>query len=800
MLRSGFAFIDMPNIAQYINSRPIKAVEIYNESEKKIRYSSQISSARTIDDITGDEERVRAIILTKLVNDYGYSLDNILLEKTYEMGRPKVNTPRIDVIIKDGDGNAFMFIELKAPDKFEEDQDNIIEKQLFNLAGAEIAQGHKVKYLVLLTCSLDDDNFTNKAIVIDHDKFNSFEQWKELREAVDEIPANYGRATKTPYKKGSTKDLEKNYPAFVIDSVRSNLHNVLWGGGGTDDNVVFSSLVNIILAKIQDESEKSDGEVYDFQCLAFSDADGEYFESNETLFERINNLYRRALRDRMYITDSSRLETSYVIDRNTFSLSKLKYAVYALERYSLVDGKNNIDGKDILGDFFEGIIREGFKQSKGQFFTHTNIVTFILWALQVDKLAIERINRDLEIPYLIDPSAGSATFLIEYMRFITKNIKYRFRKKLKSTRDIEDKFSEWFLPDNRENRWARTYIYGIEHNFNLGTASKVNMILHGDGSTNIFVKDGLLPFSNYTKETAPNILNVFSSDELYNSLNVNAQFDIVVSNPPFSVDLDNDTKSTLASSFMFGSKKNSENLFIERYFHLLRPGGRMGIVLPESVFDTSENKYIRLFLYKYFIIKAVVSLPQVTFAPYTPTKTSVLLAKKKTPEQIAEWDHEWQVSSLKYSKIKTRCENIVAVYQGIKKRDRLPSIKNLTESEEKQIIFDLLKNLISEEDKSLPVADIIMKYAELIASVCRIDKDTKDAFGMVNTWWVFSEVANKLSYPIFMADVNNVGYKRTKRSERKQPNELFRTSEDGTVLVDDGIETTVLDFIRKISW
>ena len=788
------------HIAQYINSRPIKAVEKYNDTEKKIKYSSQIISERKIDDIPGDEERVRAIILTKLVNDYGYSLDNIHLEKTYEMGRPKVNTPRIDVIVKDGDGNAFMFIELKAPDKFEEDQDNIIEKQLFNLAGAEIAQGHKVKYLVLLTCSLDDDNFTNKAIVIDHDKFKSFEQWKESREAVDEISANYGRATKTPYKKGSAKDLEKNYPAFVIDSVRSNLHNVLWGGGGTDDNVVFSSLVNIILAKIQDESEKSDGEAYDFQCLAFSDADGEIFESNEALFERINNLYRRALKDRMYITDSSRLETSYVIDRNTFSLSKLKYAVYALERYSLVDGKNNIDGKDILGDFFEGIIRDGFKQSKGQFFTHTNIVTFILWALQVDKLAIERINRDLEIPYLIDPSAGSATFLIEYMRFITKNVKYRFRNKLKSTRDIEDKFSEWFLPDNRENRWARTYIYGIEHNFNLGTASKVNMILHGDGSTNIFVKDGLLPFSNYTKETAPNILNVSSKDEFYNDLHVNGQFDIVVSNPPFSVDLDNDTKSTLASNFMFGSKKNSENLFIERYFHLLRPGGRMGIVLPESVFDTTENKYIRLFLYKYFTIKAVVSLPQVTFAPYTPTKTSVLLAKKKTHNQIAEWDRVWQESSQKYSKLKTRCENIIAVYQGTKNRDKLTSIKNLTESDEKQIIFDLLKNLISEDDKCLPIQNIIMKYDELITSICKIDKDSKDAFGMVNTWWVFSEVSKKLSYPIFMADVNNVGYKRTKRSERKQPNELYRTSEDGTVVVDDGIETTVLDFIRKISW
>ena len=122
-------------------------------------------------------------------------------------------------------------------------------------------------------------------------------------------------------------------------------------------------------------------------------------------------------------------------------------------------------------------------------------------------MAINRINRDKEIPYLIDPSAGSGTFLIEYMQFITENIKRRFRDKISHSRDVKDKVeSDWFYPDHRENRWAQTFIYGIEHNFNLGTASKVNMILHGDGSTNIFVKDGLLPFNFYTKETAPNAL------------------------------------------------------------------------------------------------------------------------------------------------------------------------------------------------------------------------------------------------------------------------------------------------------
>lgn len=584
----------MVNLEQYIANQPLKAVDSIDVGKKKIKYNTLIKSHRNIKEITGDEELVRAIVLTKLVNEYGYPIDRIELEKTYEIGRPKVITPRIDIIVKDIDGNAFLYIELKSPDEFEKDQDEIIEKQLFNLAGAELGLGKRVKYLVLMTCDLNDESFGNKLIVIDYDKYHSFDEWKNERYYADEIPIKYDRAIKTPYIKDGKKDLEKDYTKEQIDSIRKNLHNVLWGGGGTDDNEVFSSLVNIILAKIQDESEKRTGEKYDFQSFAFSTDEGDAFETNEDLFNRINNLYRRALKERMYITEQNKIDKSFVINEEKFSLTKLKYAIMVLEKYSLVDGKNSYDGKDILGDFFEGIIRDGFKQSKGQFFTHTNIVTFILWALQLDKLAIQRINTDKEIPYLIDPSAGSGTFLIEYMRFITQNVKYRFKEKLAKNRDVKDKFDEWFMPDHRENKWAKDYIYGIEHNFNLGTASKVNMILHGDGSTNIFVKDGLLPFSNYDKKTAPNALKNSSKDKLYAEKEINGQFDVVISNPPFSVELDTDTKKSLSNSFIFGDKKNSENLFIERYYHLLRENGRMGIVLPESVYDTTENKYIRL--------------------------------------------------------------------------------------------------------------------------------------------------------------------------------------------------------------
>lgn len=789
--------MNLATIKEYLDKQKIKVVETYDFEKKKVKYSDKITGWR-IDKFRGDEEIVRAYILAKLVNDLGYKPENIELEKEYDIGRPKVNKPRIDIIVRDDKGNAFLYIELKSPQDYEKDKDEIIEKQLFNLAAQEIGQGKKVKYLVLYTIETVESEIKDKCIVIDYEKFSSFESWKNVRDFADELPIRYGKAQKEPYVKGGKKDLETNFTHEQLDTLRKNLHNVLWGGGGTDDNDVFSSLVNIILAKIQDESEKKKEEKYDFQIFSFKD--GESFESNEQLFERINELYRRALKQRLNIDDEAKLRKSFVIDENKFSLNKLKYTVAELERFSFVDGKNSFDGKDILGDFFEGIIREGFKQTKGQFFTHINVVRFLLWGLQLDKLAIKRVNNDLELPYLIDPSAGSGTFLIEYMKFITENVKRRFKDKLHETRDVEDKFHQWFMPDHRENKWASDYIYGIEINFNLGTATKVNMILHGDGSTNIFVKDGLLPFRFYDKEPAPSFLKQYEPDRLYFDKEVNGQFDSIITNPPFSIDLDNETKKNVKKEFIFGDKKNSENLFVERWYQLLKPNGRVGAVLPESVFDTTENKYIRLFIYKYFKVKAVVSLPQLTFEPFTSTKTSLLFAQKKTYEEIEDWNSLWNKYSNEWSMLKTRCENLIAVYLDGKDRTKLPSIKKLTEREEKDILIRMLKDYIEESDETLSAHELVEKYCDELKELCKYDKDTQDFFGFVNTWWVFGEVAKELNYKIFMAEVENIGYKRTKRGEKPAPNELYRTDDNGVVLVDDNVKETALDYLREVQW
>ena len=208
-------------------------------------------------------------------------------------------------------------------------------------------------------------------------------------------------------------------------------------------------------------------------------------------------------------------------------------------------------------------------------------------------------------------------------------------------------------------------------------------------------------------------------------------------------ELDNDTKKTIKHDFMFGEKKNSENLFIERWYQLLRENGRVAAVLPESVFDTTENKYIRLFLYKYFKIKAVVSLPQLAFEPYTSTKTSILFAQKKTKEEIAAWNEAWDTASKDYSQLKTRVDNLISVYDGKKFKAKLPSIKNLTPEQEVALLQKMLKYYITEKDKTLDTNGLIAKYKEELELLCSPDKDTKETFGFVNTCLLYTSYRSR---------------------------------------------------------
>jgi len=160
-------------IRNYLDRQKIKVAEIYDFENEKIKYSEKIKSHRKIDRL-GEEEIVRVYFLTKLVNELGYKLENIEIEKEYEAGRPKKIKPRIDIIVRDNSGNAFLYIELKSAKEYEKNQDQVIENQLFDLASLEKGKGKKVKYLLLYSMEIIENEIKDRCLLIDYERYSSF--------------------------------------------------------------------------------------------------------------------------------------------------------------------------------------------------------------------------------------------------------------------------------------------------------------------------------------------------------------------------------------------------------------------------------------------------------------------------------------------------------------------------------------------------------------------------------------------------------------------------------------------------
>lgn len=138
-------------VKKYIEIQPKKVVKNFDLGACKIEYEG-IGQNREVKKINGDEEVCRAFLITRLVNELGYDAGRIEIEKEYTAGRaPRLN-PRIDIIVRDKGGNAFLFIEAKSPSEYATiDKDKTINEQLYKVAALEKASGRLVKYLVLYT-------------------------------------------------------------------------------------------------------------------------------------------------------------------------------------------------------------------------------------------------------------------------------------------------------------------------------------------------------------------------------------------------------------------------------------------------------------------------------------------------------------------------------------------------------------------------------------------------------------------------------------------------------------------------
>ena len=333
-----------------------------------------------------------------------------------------------------------------------------------------------------------------------------------------------------------------------------------------------AEMTRILFCKIYDE-------LYNQESPKFK------IQPNEKKYDvsnRIKNLFEEVKKEFPDVFEEQ--EKLYLDYKSIF------YVVKNLQNYTLLKTK-----RDVISEAFQTFWGPGLRGEKGQFFTPKNVV----------KMCVQILNPKPS-EKIIDPACGSGGFLVESIMHLDK----------------EKSFNN---------------IFGIDKEIDLAKICKVYMSIVGDGHSNIFCADSL-DVSSWTTKIREKI-----KDD---------NFDIVLTNPPFGARISIEDKKIL-KNYKLGHKWNKTEqgkwertnviskqvpqiLFIERCLQLLKPGGRMAIVLPDGIFGNPSDRYILQYVLQEAKILAVISLAPETFLPSTHTKTSVLFLEKKNPKTITK--------------------------------------------------------------------------------------------------------------------------------------------------------------------
>jgi type I restriction enzyme M protein len=341
----------------------------------------------------------------------------------------------------------------------------------------------------------------------------------------------------------------------------------------------------------------------------------------------------------------------------------------------------------------------------------------------------------------------------------------------------------------------------------MARTSKMNMIMHGDGHGGVHHHDGFL-----------NVNGIFEG-----------RFDIILTYPPFGANvessdkvqveiLDDDTKrrytrmygnlfkeaqervegavgEPIASLFelprrdgrnKITGKIKTEILFIERCLALLKPGGKLGIVLPEGIFNNPSLEYVRTFCEDRAKILAVVSLPQETFySSGASVKASLLFLQKFSEDERKEFD-EIKAQAQKeiddkyapaitaeHAKYEAQEKFVKATQETVKDLKKRLKASKATEQE--------LKDELESTEKSLAENKVLLATVRREITIALKEIEAKK---YLETRALLKE---RFNYFVFFYEAEHVGITSTGEADF---NELYQ---DEKSALPPGVEQTVLE-------
>ena len=554
------------------------------------------------------EEYVRQTIEKRLVNEHKYLTSQIKIEYTLQVGSRK---PRADIVIWDKD----------APEKTQGTIKIIIEckKETVDARNAKDGIAQLQSYMSVCP-NCEWGMWTNSIQKFVFRKYTD-ESGNICFMDYNDIPSADGNLDEV--NRPSRKNL-RNASDDNLLFVFKTCHNHIYVNDGMQKQPAFFELLKVIFCKIEDERNIPKPLEFFTTSEERSNPDGQL-----TVQKRISQIFQRVKKRHGKIFDAN--------DEIKLTPRSLAYIVSELQRYSLLS--TNID---IKGKAYEEIVGANLRGDRGEFFTPRNVM----------KMVVEMINPQID-EKVLDSSCGTGGFLVQAMTHVIAQLEAEFSASMGIPKKDWDSDTVKVFQD-RISEMASTSFFGFDINPDLVKATKMNMVMNNDGSGNILQTNSLLPPHEWTDEFKTRLAEALhiKKSEIRNYEGI-AFFDVIVTNPPFGSKipikdknileqfelahiLENDKKTgTWRMTERLQSSVPPEILFIERCTQLLVPGGRMGIVLPDSILGSPGLGYIREWLIQNHRIIASIDLHVDTFQPRNGTQTSVLFLQKKTAEQKA---------------------------------------------------------------------------------------------------------------------------------------------------------------------
>ncbi len=552
------------------------------------------------------EEYVRQTIEKRLVNEHKYLPAQISVEYTLRVGSRR---PRADIVIFDKN----------CANRIQENIKLIIEckKETVDVQNAKDGVEQLKSYMSVCP-NCEWGMWTNG------------KQKEVFRKYINDIgQIEFMDYNDIPSADGNLDDINRPKRTSLKNAYDDNLlfvfktcHNHIHVNDGLQKQAAFFELLKVIFCKIEDERNIPEPLEFYTTSEERSNPDGQL-----TVQKRIFKIFERVKRKQGKIFDAN--------DEIKLSSRSLAYIVSELQKYSLLN--TNID---IKGKAYEEIVGANLRGDRGEFFTPRNVM----------KMVVEMINPSMN-EKVLDSSCGTGGFLVTAMTHAIMELEKEFAYSMELKREEWDSDTVRVFQDKISEMASSNY-FGFDINPDLVKATKMNMVMNNDGSGNILQTNSLLPPHEWTEEFRSKLAEALGIDktELRNHKTIGC-FDVIITNPPFGSKIPVKDKNILeqyelahiwlndkkAGSWIKTPKLQSsvppEILFIERCTQLLVPGGRMGIVLPDSILGAPGLGYIREWLIKNHRIVASIDLHADTFQPRNGTQTSVLFLQKKTQEQ-----------------------------------------------------------------------------------------------------------------------------------------------------------------------